>query len=243
MLAAETANRPIPGAVATAGLNERVLFLRKTYLHLAGAILAFVGIESMLVRQDGALFQSVTVPFMNALAQSHYGWLMVLGLFMAAGWVSERWAMSDTSRGVQYLGLGLCVAAWAVVFIPILTIANLYYPGVIPLAGIMTLAIFAGLTATVFITRKDFSFLRGALTVASFGALGLIVCSILFGFSLGAVFSAGMIALAAGYILYYTSRVLGYFGPTQYVAAALTLFGSVALLFWYVLRLLMSLRR
>jgi len=91
-------------------------------------------------------------------------------------------------------------------------------------------------------TRKDFSFLRGVLYLAGFAAMGLVVASMVFGLSLGVWFSWGMVAFAAGWILYDTSNVLHHYRTDQHVGAALALFASVALLFWYVLRLLMSRR-
>jgi len=103
-------------------------------------------------------------------------------------------------------------------------------------------AMFAAMTAYVFITKKDFSFLRSALTIAGFAFLGIILASMLFGFSLGGIFAGFGILLMAGYILYYTSVVMKDFPPTAYVAAALMLFSTIATLFWYVLQLLMSLR-
>jgi FtsH-binding integral membrane protein len=109
-------------------------------------------------------------------------------------------------------------------------------------AIVITLAIFVGLTLTVFLTKKDFSFMRGILVVCSFAALGVILASIAFGFSLGAVFCGAMILLMAGYILYQTSLVMRDFPPSGYVAASLMLFSTIATLFWYVLQLLMSLR-
>lgn len=228
--------RPIPGAVATAGVNERVLFLRKTYAHLGGAIGLFVLLEAFLLNSNLGIAWAQW-----ALSTS---WLLVLVMFIGVSWLAERWARSDTSRGMQYLGLGLYVVAEAFIFAPILIIANYYFEGpIISQAAVITLLLFGGLTATVFITKKDFSFLRGILAVGAMVALGLIVMSLLFGFSLGAVFSAAMIALAAGYILFHTSQVMAHYPPTHYVAAALALFSSVALLFWYVLRLLMSLSR
>ena len=51
-----------------------------------------------------------------------------------------------------------------------------------------------------------------------------------------------MIVLACGYILYDTSNILLHYRVGQHVAASLALFASVALLFWYVLQLVMSLR-
>ena len=72
--------------------------------------------------------------------------------------------------------------------------------------------------------------------------MGLIVCAVLFGFNLGLVFSFAMVFLASGAILYDTSKILHNYGPQQYVAASLQLFASVALLFWYVLQIVMNRR-
>jgi len=69
----------------------------------------------------------------------------------------------------------------------------------------------------------------------------LIVCSIFFGgFNLGVWFSGAMVGLASGYILYDTSNVMHHYRTDQHVAASLALFASVALLFWYILQLLMQ---
>lgn len=229
--------RSIPGAVATAGVDERMAFVRKTYAHLGGAIGAFVLLEYLFLQTELAMRWAEW-----ALRGS---WLVVLALFIGVSWLAERWARSDTSRGMQYLGLGLYVVAEVLIFAPILFIAQ-YYAGdplIIHKAAVITLLLFAGLTGTVFLTRKDFSFLRGILVVASLVAFGIIIASFLFGFALGTLFAGAMVLLAAGFILYDTSQVLAHYRPTQYVAAALALFASVALMFWYVLQLLMSLSR
>jgi FtsH-binding integral membrane protein len=94
----------------------------------------------------------------------------------------------------------------------------------------------------VFITRKDFSFLRSVLMFGGFAALGLIVVAIVFQFNLGPIFTYAMIALACGYILYHTSNVLHHYRIGQHVAASLALFASVALLFWYIVQLFLSRR-
>jgi FtsH-binding integral membrane protein len=80
----------------------------------------------------------------------------------------------------------------------------------------------------------------GFLGICGLAALGLIVVSIVAGFNLGAWFSVLMVALACCYILYHTSAIMHVYRTDQYVAAALALFASVALLFWYVLRIFMS---
>ncbi len=214
---------------------ERAAFIRKTYAHLAGALLLFTGLEYYLVN----------APFAQKLAMTMtggYSWLIVLAAFMGVGYVADRLAHSQSSEGMQYLGLGLFVVAESIIFLPLLFMATFYSdPGLIPTAGLMTLLLVGGLTATVFITKKDFSFLGGILSIGFFVALGFIVCSMIFGFSLGLIFSSVMVLFAAGSVLYTTSNIMHHYHPKQHVAASLALFAAVALLFWYVLQVLMAL--
>ena len=226
----------LPAAQAPAA--ARAEFIRQTYLHLAGAVIAFMAVLYVI------LSSGMGETLSRTLLGTRFGWLLVLGGFMAVGWVAQRWAESATSPAMQYAGLGLYVVAEAIIFTPLLfRAASMFGPQIILEAGIYTAMIFGGLTFTVFMTKKDFSFMRSALTIAGFAAMGVIVASILFGFTLGSLFAGAMILLAAGYILYSTSNVLHHYPVGSHVAASLQLFASVALLFFYVLRLLMSLRR
>ena len=241
-------SKSMPGAVATLGVNERVQFLRKTYAHLFGAIAAFAVLEFLFLWQKSPLYDLVTIPFVKTVfGGSRFIWLAVLGVFVAVGWFAEKWAKSDTSIQKQYMGLGIYVLAESVIFIPLLFIAQYYSAkagakiNIIAVSGIITMALFAGLTATVFISKKDFSFMRGALSMGTMAAMGIIVAAIIFGFDLGLFFSGAMILLAGGYVLYYTSQVLHYYRPGQHVAASLALFSAVALMFWYVVRVVMEL--
>ena len=230
-----------PYTVAAQSEEVRAQFIRKTYAHVAGAILVFAAIEAALLQ----------IPAAREFALSMVGgfsWLIVLGAFMAVSWIAEKWAHSSTSKGTQYAGLGLFVVAEAIIFLPLLVIADYYatqvggaYAGIIGKAAVLTLLMVAGLTAIVFTTKKDFSFMAGFLKIGFLVALGLIVASLIGGFNLGWVFSAAMILLASGSILYTTSNILHHYRTDQYVAASLSLFAGVALLFWYVLQLLMSL--
>jgi FtsH-binding integral membrane protein len=218
---------------ADAAIDERIAFIRRTYLHLGGALLAFVGLEVVFLN---------TPPITQwMLGVASHAWWLVLLAFIAVSWVAERWAHSDASPSMQYAGLALFTVAEAIIFVPLLFIAQEFGgPHVIPAAGILTATIFGGLTLAVMITRQDFSFLRNILWIGTLAALGLIVASLFIGFSLGTIFVGFMIAMAAGWILYDTSNVLHHYRTDQHVGAALALFSSFALLLWYIVQLLMS---
>lgn len=223
-----------PYTVAQAEPAERAAFIRNTYLHLGFAILAFIGVEWFLLQQSWA-------PALIEKMVGGMGWLLVLGAFMVVGWIAERLAASEASRGVQYAGLALFILAEAIIFMPLLFMAAFYAedPLVIQKAGITTGCVFGGLTLAAFVTGKDFSFLRGFLVVGGFVALGIIVVSILFGFNLGTIFAGAMAIFASVAILYSTSNVIHHYRTDQYVSASLSLFASVALLFWYILQIFM----
>lgn len=226
----------IAGNVAEAPLTERQLFIRKTYTHLLLAAAAFVALSWALYTAG------IGRRILEMIGESQYGWLLVLGGFMVVGWMASGLA-ATAKPGLAYLGLGLYVAAEALIFSPVIFIAHDYFPGILPQAAILTGLGFGALTLYVFTTKKDFSFLGPALAVVGFCAIGAIVLGVIFGFNLGTWFSVLMILFACGAILYSTSKVLHKYTPTQYVAASLELFAAIALLFWYVLRLLMDLRR
>jgi FtsH-binding integral membrane protein len=223
---------------ADAGTTERGQFIRRTYLHLAGAILAFVAIEAALLNSP------VAPALMNLMTGGKYSWLIVLALFMGVSWLAQKWADSGASLSLQYAGLALYVVAQAVIFVPLLSVAVFYSsPDVIPMAAMITGGLFLGLTGVVVTTRADFSFLRSVLMIGGFVAMGVIVASIVFGFNLGLLFSGIMVLFAGAAVLYSTSNVFRSYRTDQYVAASLSLFASIALLFWYILRIVLSFRR
>ena len=214
--------------------NSRGRFVARAYNHLFGAITAFVLLEVLLFQTGMA--QSIASVLLSG------SWLLVLGGFVVVSWLARSVAHRSTSRAAQYAALAGYVVAEAIVFVPLLYVADKLAPGVIASAAVVTFLGFVGLSLVAFITRKDFSFLRGILFWGGIVALVLIVAGVIFGFQLGTFFSVGMVALAGASILYDTSNILHHYPQDRYVAAALELFASVALMFWYVLRLLMSRR-
>lgn len=238
-------------ANATAGVSDRLRFIRLTYLHLLGAILVFAGLEYLLMT-NSMLVQKVSIPLVTFALGARWNWGVVLAAFMAVSWIADYWASHTTLRPLQYAGLAFYVLAEALIFVPLLAIVQWKTaeiiakgggnPNIIRDAAFTTLGIFGALTASVFLTKKDFSFMRSALAMMSAAAMMLIILSLVFGFNLGIVFSIAMVLLAAGYILFQTSQVLAHYDPRNHVAAALALFSSIALMFWYVIRIFMRAR-
>jgi len=217
--------------VAAASVSERSEFIWKCYAHVVGAILAFAAVEVYLFQSGVAL--AIAEPMIN-------NWLMVLGAFMLVGWGASHVAHRIESKPAQYAVFALFIVAEALIFSPMLLMANAYAPGAIESAAGVTLLGAVGLVATAMITRKDFSFLRGMLVWIGILALVAIVGSVLFGFELGTWFSVAMIGFAGAAVLYDTSNIMHHYPSDKYVAAAMALFASIALMFWYILRLFMS---
>ena len=203
-------------------------------MHVALAILAFIFVET-------ALLMVVPAELIMGMVSQKYVWLLIIGGFWLASMLAEKWTMAS-SRSMQYAGLGFYVLLEAIIFLPMMYIALVYTGSgkVILQAGLITFMLFLGLTGVALTSKRDFSFLRSVLIIGGFISLGLIVAGMLFGFNLGLWFSVGMVFLAGASILYQTNQLKNVYTTEQYVGASLQLFASVMLLFWYVLRILMS---
>ena len=230
-------------AAAYAPEDARIGFIRRTYLHLAGSVALLVGVEALLLQ---ALKTDGGRAFLATWFGNPISLLLILGFFIAGGFLARVLARADMPPVVKYLGLGLYIAIEAIFLLPILYVATTRYGmGIVNQAAVLTLVTFGGLTLTVFLTKKDFSFLGYGLMLAGWLLLGLIVVAIvmpLFGgpaINLGMWFSFLVIALAAGYILYDTSNILHHYGTNEHVAASLELLADVVLLFYHILRVLM----
>jgi FtsH-binding integral membrane protein len=214
---------------------DKVAFYKQTYSHVAGGVLVFIAFEYLLLQSD------IIVNFMLSMLQG-WSWLIMLGGFMFITNYAEKMTLKSSDRNTQYLAFGLYILAEALIFVPLIYMAIAFTESfdILNQAAIVTLSLFTGLSAIVLVTKKDFSFLKAGLTVGFFIALGLILAGALFGFNLGLWFSVGMCALAAGSILYQTSNLVHKYSRDQYVPAALGLFASLMLLFWYVLSIFLS---
>lgn len=219
------------GPVSEASVEDRSNFIWKCYAHVVGAILAFAAIEAYFFHSGIAA--AIAQPMLES-------WWMVMGAFILGGWGASHIAHRVQSVQAQYAALAFFIVLEAVIFAPMLFIAEAMREGIIESAAGVTVLGCVGLIATAMITRKDFSFLRGIMVWGFMLAMGGIVASWIFGFQLGTWFSVAMIGFAGAAILYDTSNIMHHYPQDKHVAASLQLFASVGLMFWYILRLFMG---
>jgi FtsH-binding integral membrane protein len=217
--------------VSELSASDRSSFIWKCYAHVVGAILAFAAIEVYLFQSGIAA--AIAGPMLN-------NWFMVFGAFILASWGATHVAHRLESKNAQYAAFAFFVMVEALIFAPMLYMAYLKEPGIIDSAAGVTILGSVGLVATAMITGKDFSFLRGMLVWVGMLALVAIVGSLFFGFELGTWFSVAMIGFAGAAVLYDTSNIMHHYPQDKYVAASMALFASIAMMFWYILRLFMS---
>ena len=225
-----------PFIVADAPAADRAAFFRRTYGLVAASFGAFA------IALYGLFVSGVAETFMRAISGvGSLGMLGVMVLFWLGTTAAQSLAFSRASRLAQYAGLGLYVLLQAIIFVPLIyytAIVTKGNPGEILIPACMaTGALVVALTAVVFMTNLDFSFLKVAIVIGSICALGIIVVSLFAGWSLGAWFSIAMIVLMATVILYQTNEVKNTMETDQHVAAAFVLFSSFVTLLFYVIRL------
>src|ERR1700722_9710709 len=87
---------------AEASADARAGFIRRTYGHLAGAVLAFAILETLLV-------QFTPVDVIKNLFFNQVGWIVEMVAFIGISWLANYWALSGASPAKQYAGLCLYV--------------------------------------------------------------------------------------------------------------------------------------
>ena len=225
-----------PFIVADAPAADRAAFFRRTYGLVAASFGAFA------VTLFGLFVSGIAETFMRSIAGvGSWGILGVMVLFWIGTTAAQSLAFNRASRTSQYAGLGLYVLLQAIIFVPLIyytAIVTKGNPGEILIpACLATGALVVALTAVVFMTNLDFSFLKVAIVIGSICALGIVIVSLFAGWSLGAWFSIAMIVLMATVILYQTNEVKNTMETDQHVAAAFVLFSSFVTLLFYVIRL------
>ncbi len=213
--------------VAAGTVEERSQFIWKVYAHIVGGILALVAIE-VYIFSSGML---------NGLIALMYGSpILTFFAFIGSTMAAQSIARSAQSTAVQYAAFAAYISIFALIMAPAIYFAEAKQPGVVDSAAGITILAAVGLMATAMITRKDFSFLRGIVTWGFMVAFIAILASMFLGFQWGQWFSLVMIALLGATILYQTGEIMRNYPTNRYVSAALELFGSIVLMFLWILR-------
>lgn len=228
----EYANPTVPAGMQSAAV--RSAFMGRVYARLVAGVAAFVLIETYLFT-SGIAYAITEFVFATS-------WLLILGGFMIVSWLSNSLAMRASSPGAEWGGYLLLVAANALIFAPMLVIAESQVPGTVAAAGQYAVGGFIVLSVIAHRSARDFTWLGATLRWFGVLALVAIVLAVVTGSTLGTWFSLAMIGFAGAAILYETQVILRETPPGRETAAAMALFSSLALLFWYVLRLLMARR-
>jgi len=216
---------PLPLSQAEMG-RIRLSFIRRTYaLFLLGLLVTGVGAVWALGNQT--LLALVLDNLMIAF-------FLQLGLILAGGFLRDRapW------NALFYFAFTFLTG---IILGPIVLLYT-YESGsfaIVIQAFVLTTSIFIGLSLFVFISRKDFSFLRGGLVIALFTVLGLGILNIFLRAETLSLFTASLGAiLFSGFILYDTSRLMHAAGRMSPISAALALYLDFYNLFLSLLRLL-----
>ncbi len=209
--------------------DVRARFMTRVYGHLVAGVMGFIALEVFLF----------STPIAEAITAFVFdtSWLLILGGFMLVSWMANSVAIRARTPGASYAAYGALVVAQALIFVPLLWIANVQAPGAISTAAQISVVAFIGLSGVAITSSKDFSFLGSLLKWGGIMALIAIAAAVIFGVGLGTWFSVAMIGFAGAAILYDTQKILHSYPADREVAAAMSLFASLALLFWYVLRL------
>ncbi len=199
--------------------DARITFIGKTYGMLALCIAA---------GSIGAyLSMGMTFPF-------EHPWMMLFimmgGIFLVQG-VRHTPGLNVAAL----LGFG---AITGMAITPLVSFVAAKSPMLVMQAFLTTAVAFVALTAYTFISKRDFSFLKGFVWVGLISIVVLGLSNFFFQSPTLALAISGMgVLLFSAFILYDTSSILRDYPNDEYIAAALTLYLDVFLLFEHLLSL------
>ena len=210
---------------ARASVEERMGFVRKVYALFFAATLFAIG--------------GVAVGFMFPPVMMFIGAHPWLTFFALIGGVMGANAVRLVP-GVNLLALFAFTTFTGLVISPVIAIYTRLNPASIWQAGLLTVGIFGGLTAYVFVSKRDFSFMRGMLMT---GAIVFVLAVVLNVFIVGSsALSFGISCMAlllfSGFVLYDTSNIIRRYPVNEYVAGALSLYLDAFNIFLALLRIL-----
>ena len=219
-----------PRTAAEASVSERLGFIRKVYALFFAAILFAIG---------GVVLGFNSPSLMLAIAQ--HPWITLLLLM---GGVIGASAVRHMP-GINLAAFFGFTTFTGVVISPLLYYVSATNPASILQAGVLTVGIFGGLTAYVFVSKKDFSFLRGMVWVGLIVVVlgGLLNALIIGSSGLSFALAAAALILFSGFVLYDTSNIIRRYPTNEYIAGAMDLYLDAFNIFLALIRILNGGRR
>jgi FtsH-binding integral membrane protein len=238
---------PGQASVAQSTTPVRLAFIRKVYTLFSCSMLIWAGVTAFAMSSNAILNG-----FLGVLGTGIIGWLLFMAaMFMVLRLTAASFPLNLIGLGVFAVLEGLFTAPFILVvtgsvgeiapgeFGAVVTSSTLAITGQ---AFLLTAAIFGSITAYVLTTKKDFSFMRGALSMGFGLAIGLMLVSYYWSGAANIVggtgFAAAMVALFAGFMLYDTSNIVHRYAPNQAASAAAKLLLDFVIMFRYIVLLL-----
>ncbi len=222
--------------VAQAAVEERLGFLQRVYGWMLGALaLCAVGAAASIEYNLTA----------RLLQTGIMGWILItvawIGLAHVVQKVRHQPVVNILAFAAYALFTGFVVSGLVYVALLMGSMHGDSSQYVVQAFGLTALT-FGGLTVYAFFSKRDFSFLRGMLTIGAFAILGLLILEFFIQSSILALGTSFLAVLVfGGFTLYDTQKIIRTYPSNEHVAGAVTLFTNFVLLFMHILRILLLL--
>ena len=216
------------GLFGTTELDEaRSAAIKKTYALLSLSVIAAVA---------GGFIGSRT-PALVQFFSTWMGWIVAMIALNAIPYVAMACRHNPVMGTLALIGDGLVAG---LVLAPVLFMASVVAPDIVPAALVLTAIVFAGVTAAVMLTKVQFSAPRGLMAGMFFAIIGVIVLNMFLNIGFLGMIIAGAIGIFGVFILVNaTSQVLNNPEYDEPVAGALMLFAGLFNVFVAILHLLL----
>jgi FtsH-binding integral membrane protein len=211
------------GALVRTG-EERATLVRRTYaLVLVSVLVTIVGV-SFALSQPSVLQAVAQHPFIAFLA--------ALAPLFIAGRVKAAFPMNIGFVLLFNFAMGVMIS-------PAIFFYGSRQPGLIGQAAVLTIGAFGILTLYAFVSRRDFSAWGGFLMVGLWVLIGTMLLNVFFQNAAVDLWLASVaVLLFSGLLLYDTWRLRNFYGPDEYVGAAVQIYLDLLNMFMAILRIM-----
>ena len=203
--------------------EERATLVRRTYSLV---------LVSVLVTVVGASFGLSQPQLMVAVAQHPIiGFLCGLAPLLLATRKKAEFPMNIGLVFLFNLVMGVLIS-------PALFVYGRTQPGLIGQAAVLTIGAFGILTLYAFVSRRDFSAWGSFLIVGLWVLIGTMLLNFIFRNAAVDLWLASVtVLLFSGLLVFDTWRLRNYYGPDEYVGAAVQIYLDLLNMFMAILRL------